>query len=99
MGENLQYLEALKKLQENFSQYIEIDNRIDEIPKEIWNIGDYIICINNNFYKDDESHGHKEGITIGKIYKIISVVDEDRITINDDIIKNSSYFKWRFFKV
>lgn len=97
MSELDKYNDSLKKLNEKFSNYEETDNRVEEIVN-IWEENDEVMCINNNFMIKDASHGKKEGLSFGKIYKIISVPELDMIIIKNDEDKELPYFKKRFCK-
>ena len=98
MEEIDKYNQMLKDLKNNFSQFEEVDNRVVE-KKLDWCIGDIIICINNNFIKDEISHGPKEGLSLGFFYKISNILEEDMIIIENDNFETVSYFTWRFIKL
>lgn len=88
---------AVKTLDDKYENYTEIDNRVDEIIVT-WEVDDYLICINNNFIREDASHGIKDGLTFGKLYKIISIPEIDMIIIENDLKEIVPYFTWRFYK-
>jgi hypothetical protein len=90
------YQDILDKLNKNFSQFTETDNRIE--PKIKWQIGDVLVCVNANFIKDEPTHGPKDGITEGNLYEIISFRDEDMLNVKNDFLEEVPYFNWRFDK-
>lgn len=71
MNEKEKYLDMMKKFKEKYPSYIEI--KTNEIERNIFNVGETILCINNNFVITDPTHGLKEGLTFGKIYQIESI--------------------------
>lgn len=93
---NNNYQDILKQLNDKYSQYTEIDNRITE--KQKWLIGDNIICVNANFVQNEPSHGAKDGLTEGQLYEILSFRDDDMLIIKNDYNEEVPYFNWRFDK-
>jgi hypothetical protein len=97
MEEIDKYNKMLKDLNNKYSSYTEVDNRVDVKPE--WCESDIVICVNNNFIENDESHGHKDGLSLGGIYKVLSIRDGQMIIITNDFYEDVPYFNWRFFRV
>lgn len=96
MEEIDKYHQMMKELNNRYSHYDEVDNRV-EVEK--LNVGDIMYCINNNFIKDDPSHGPKDGLTLNTIYTILDIDDADMIIIENDNNEKVPYFIWRFAKI